>query len=180
MKSGKFAVFLLLCGFLAACTASPAMPEEDLMKLEITSPAFAHEQGIPELYTCKGQDISPPLQWAEPPAGTKSFVLIMDDPDAPVGVWDHWLLFNLPADTRQLPEDIPTLSPGTLVGRNSWGRDDYGGPCPPGGARHRYFFKLYALDIQLDLQGGAKKTALETAMQGHILAQGQLIGIYKP
>lgn len=150
------------------------------MKLEIISPAFAHEQGIPELYTCKGRDISPPLQWGEPPEGTQSFVLILDDPDAPVGTWDHWLVFNLPADLRQLPEDAASLPQDALTGRNSWGRNDYGGPCPPGGARHRYFFKLYALDTRLDLQAGAKKSQLEQAMQAHILAQGELIGIYKP
>ncbi|MCD4673436.1 MAG: YbhB/YbcL family Raf kinase inhibitor-like protein [Anaerolineaceae bacterium] len=150
------------------------------MNLEITSPAFEHQQGIPDLYTCKGKDISPPLQWLEPPAGTQSFVLIMDDPDAPIGTWDHWVVFNMPAELRQLEEAISTLPPGTQQGCNSWRRNDYGGPCPPGGARHRYFFKLYALDTRLDFPNGVRKGKLEKAMQGHILAQGEMVGIYKP
>ena len=178
-KMGGF-IFLLVCGLLAACARTPSVSQEVVMNLEITSPAFVHEEGIPELYTCKGRDISPPLQWGEPPEGTQSLVLIMDDPDAPVGTWDHWLVFNLPPNLRQLPEDAVSLPQGALTGRNSWGRNDYGGPCPPGGARHRYFFKLYALDTQLDLQSGVKKNQLEQAMQTHILAQGELIGIYKP
>lgn len=146
------------------------------MSLELTSPAFAAEESIPAKYTCDGQDISPPLEWGEPPQGTESLALIMDDPDAPVGVWDHWLLFNLPAETRQLDEGAapPSESQG---GQNSWGRTGYGGPCPPGGT-HRYFFKLYALDTVLDIEAGAGKEELLQAMEGHILAQGELMGRY--
>ena len=149
------------------------------MKLEISSPAFGHDEGIPELYTCKGEDISPPLQWTAPPEGTSSFVLIMDDPDAPIGTWDHWLVFNLPSETRGLEEAATALPAGAQTGKNSWRRNDYGGPCPPGGARHRYFFRLYALDARLDLPDGVNKRKLEKAMQGHVLAQAELVGIYK-
>jgi hypothetical protein len=179
MRRNWIVFWIVLGVFLAGCAAGSALEEEDAMTLEITSPAFAHEQGIPELYTCKGQDISPPLQWSQPPAGTQSFVLIMDDPDAPIGTWDHWLVFNLPAETRELTEAVSGLPSGAQPGRNSWRRNDYGGPCPPGGARHRYFFKLYALDTRLDLLDGARKAKLEKAMDGHILAQAELIGIYK-
>ena len=146
------------------------------MSFELTSSAFAPGERIPQTYTCDGQDISPPLRWSEPPAGTQSLALIMDDPDAPIGIWDHWLLFNLPAETRNLPEQA-VLPAGSLDGRNSWGRTGYGGPCPPGGT-HRYFFKLYALDVTLTLAAGAEKEQLLQAMEGHILAQAELMGTY--
>jgi len=158
----------------------PEGKEEPQMSLQITSPAFENMAGIPEKYTCKGEDISPPLIWDGLPEGTASLVLIMDDPDAPVGTWNHWIVFNLPPETSGLEEDIQVLPDGSLVGENSWRRNDYGGPCPPGGARHRYFFKLYALDTLLDLREGVKKAQLEAAMQSHILDQAELIGIYKP
>ncbi|NMC54107.1 MAG: YbhB/YbcL family Raf kinase inhibitor-like protein [Chloroflexi bacterium] len=148
--------------------------------MKIVSPAFEQNAGIPELYTCKGEDISPPLRWSGVPDGTVSLVLIMDDPDAPVGTWDHWVLFNLPANTSELAEDAQAYPEGTRLGRNSWKRNEYGGPCPPGGARHRYYFKLYALDVLLDLPEGAGKAQIEAAMRNHILAQAELIGIYKP
>jgi Raf kinase inhibitor-like YbhB/YbcL family protein len=154
--------------------------EEEIMPLSISSTAFGHEEGIPEVYTCKGEDITPPLAFENIPAETKSLVMIMDDPDAPVGTWDHWILFNLPANVTGLAENIDTLPEGTLTGKNSWGRSEYGGPCPPGGARHRYFFKLYALDTTLDLAESTPKADIETAMEGHILDQAELIGIYKP
>ena len=127
--------------------------------MKITSKAFQNECMIPEKYTCKGQDISPSLKWEGAPAGTKGFVIICDDPDAPVGIWDHWLLFNIPASETELNEnipDLPELTNGIRQGKNSWGRSDYGGPCPPSGT-HRYFFKLYALDTMLDLKPGADK-----------------------
>lgn len=150
------------------------------MSIELTSPAFAQGQPIPQKYSCRGEDVSPALSWGEPPAGTQSFALIMDDPDAPVGTWVHWVLFNIPASARGLPEAFPpdaTLPDGSLSGKNSWGNTGYGGPCPPSGT-HRYFFKLYALDEALALSAGASKGELEKAMVGHILAQGELMGTF--
>ena len=146
------------------------------MTFELTSSAFSGGQQIPAKYTCDGEDISPPLQWSEPPAGTQSLALIMDDPDAPVGTWDHWLLFNLPASSRSLPEQAG-MPAGSAAGKNSWGRTGYGGPCPPRGT-HRYFFKLYALDTTLALPAGTNKSQLLQAMAGHILAQTELMGTY--
>ena len=150
------------------------------MAFEITSAAFAPQASIPQEYTCDGQDISPPLSWSDPPQGTEPFALICDDPDAPVGTWVHWVLFNIPANRRSLPENVPAqnqLSDGSLHGRNSWRRLDYGGPCPPGGT-HRYFFRLYALDTTLQLKAGATRKNLLNAMEGHILAQAELVGRY--
>jgi Raf kinase inhibitor-like YbhB/YbcL family protein len=146
------------------------------MAFELTSPAFAPGQPIPAKYTCDGQDISPPLQWHDAPQGTQSFALIMDDPDAPAGDWVHWLLFNLPADLRQLPENA-ALPHGSQEGKNSWGRCEYGGPCPPRGT-HRYFFKLYALNTTLDRATGNSKAQLLKAMERQTLAQAELMGIY--
>ena len=151
------------------------------MALELTSSAFEHEGMIPAKYTCDGQDISPPLTWEKAPEGTESFVLICDDPDAPGRTWVHWVLFNLPAETRSLPEAVaaePEPAAGGRHGKNSWGRLDYGGPCPPSGT-HRYFFKLYALDTPLDLSAGAKKQQVLDAMDGHILDQATLMGRYQ-
>ena len=150
------------------------------MSLQLTSEAFAPEGSIPTRYTCTGSDISPSLTWGEPPEGTQSFALIMDDPDAPVGTWVHWVLFNIPASSRGLPEAVPAgerLSDGSLHGKNSGGNPGYNGPCPPSGT-HRYFFKLYALDEMLALSAGADKGALLKAMQGHTLAQGELMGTF--
>jgi len=141
--------------------------------MQITSPAFQHNVMIPKQYTCQGEDINPPLAIAGIPEGTKTLTLINDDPDAPVGTWDHWIVFNM-APSAEIRENS---APGTQ-GRNSWGRNDYGGPCPPSGT-HRYFFKLYALDAALNLKEGARKAELEKAMVGHILAKAELIGLYK-
>jgi len=151
------------------------------MEIKVSSPAFKDDGMIPAKYTCDGDDISPPLQWQAVPEGTKSIALISDDPDAPMGTWVHWVLFNLPADARELAENIPpdkTLSNGAKQGISDFGRVGYGGPCPPSGT-HRYFFKIYALDTVLNLQAGARKRDLLRAMEGHILAEGQLIGKYK-
>jgi Raf kinase inhibitor-like YbhB/YbcL family protein len=151
------------------------------MPFELTSIAFAPGQPIPQKYTCDGQDISPPLQWSDPPQGTQSLALICDDPDAPVGTWVHWVLYNLPAEARALPEAVPPdaeLSDGSRQGKNGWGNLGYGGPCPPGGSTHRYFFKLYALDTVLDLEAGASKKQVLQAMEGHILAQTEVMGVY--
>jgi Raf kinase inhibitor-like YbhB/YbcL family protein len=145
------------------------------IQLTLTSDAFANGQSIPAKYTCKGKNISPALAWTEPPAGTQSLALIMDDPDAPGGTWVHWVLFNIPVGTRTLPEDLHVSD--ISVGKNSWGDMRYGGPCPPGGT-HRYFFKLYALDSNLSLSPGATKDQVLKAMDGHTLAQGELVGTF--
>ena len=151
------------------------------MDINITSTAFDKDGLIPPKYTCDGDDISPPLQWENLPEETKSIALISDDPDAPVGTWVHWIIYNLPGETRELAENIPpesTMANGTKQGITDFGRIGYGGPCPPSGT-HRYFFKIYALDTQLDLAAGANKSQLLEAMNGHVLAQGQIIGKYK-
>jgi Raf kinase inhibitor-like YbhB/YbcL family protein len=151
------------------------------MEIKITSSAFEEGGMIPAKYTCDGADVSPPLQWDVVPEGTRSIALICDDPDAPMGTWVHWVLFNLPAETNQLAENIPAdkiLPNGARQGVSDFGRIGYGGPCPPGGT-HRYLFKIYALGIELGLEAGANKRQLLKAMEGHVLAQGQLIGKYK-
>jgi len=150
------------------------------MEIKITSSAFEEGALIPAKYTCDGEDISPPLQWEAVPEGTKSIALISDDPDAPVGTWVHWVLYNLPAEAGELSEAIPadeTLPGGARQGTTDFGRIGYGGPCPPSGT-HRYFFKIYALDTDLDLPTGADKRELLEAMQGHILGEGRLMGKY--
>ncbi len=155
------------------------------MALTITSPAFAHNGEIPKKYTCDGDDVSPALAWAGVPEGTKSLALIVDDPDAPDPAapqmtWVHWVLYNIPPDATALSEAVaPTALPaGTREGPNDWNRTGYGGPCPPIG-RHRYFLKLYALNTVLPDLGKPSKAKLEKAMEGHILAQAELIGTYK-
>ena len=146
--------------------------------MKLTSTAFGEGGMIPAQYTCNGPDISPPLNWEDVPEQTKSLALIADDPDAPVGTWVHWVLYNLPADTHELQEDLPktkVLPNGAMQGTNDFRKIGYGGPCPPGGT-HRYFFKLYALDELVDLNPGARKKDLLDAMKGHILAECQLMG----
>lgn len=170
------------CGGGRATTPpAPTVPAQPVGTLALTSPAFANGGEIPRKYTCDGEDVSPPLEWGAPPQGTQSLALIMDDPDAPAGTWDHWLLYNLPPDARGLSEGVApdAVRPdGSRHGKNSWGNLGYGGACPPSG-RHRYFFRLYALDIALDLPTGASKAQLLAAMAGHILAQGELMGTYR-
>jgi len=151
------------------------------MAFQIKSAAFEANGNIPRKYTCDGPDVSPPLAWTDPPARTQSLSLIMDDPDAPVGTWVHWVLYDLPADTRTLPESVPKdreLASGAKQGVNDFRRIGYGGPCPPPGPAHRYFFKLYALDAKTNLKPGASKAELLRAMEGRILAQAELIGRY--
>lgn len=147
------------------------------MTLSIESTAFSANASIPSQYTCQGANSSPPLVWQDTNPGTQSYVLIVDDPDAPGGTWVHWVLFNIPAQMKQLPEDaqIPT---GASNGKNSWGVTGYRGPCPPSGT-HRYFFKLYALDTILNLSEGATKQDIVQAMQNHIIANTELIGLYR-
>ncbi len=144
--------------------------------LSLSSPAFSANSLIPQQYTCDGTDVSPALLWQSPPENTKSFVLIFDDPDAPAGDWVHWLLFNIPADIRSLPEAAKTPA-GAVSGQNSWGKIGYRGPCPPGGTHH-YFFRLYALDTLLNLGANANKQDVLKAMQNHILETSELMGYY--
>lgn len=141
--------------------------------MELTSSAFRHETRIPSKYTCDGDDVSPPLEVADVPPGTEMLALVVDDPDAPSGTWDHWIAYDIPVGDA-IPEGVAAL--GT-AGRNSWGRSGYGGPCPPSGT-HRYFFTVYALDTRLGLAAGASKAALLEAMEGHVLAEATLMGRY--
>ena len=170
----------------AACTAaatqtsaSPTAPPS----ITITSPAFEPGAAIPAQYTCDGDDISPPLEWSASPEGTRSLALIMDDPDAPIRIWVHWVVYNLPAvprsGRRRIPREGKTfnLPDGAVQGKSSFNRTDYGGPCPPAG-EHHYVFHLYALDTVLGSETMDKAALLE-AMQGHILAQGELMGVFK-
>lgn len=148
--------------------------------MQLVSQAFEVGGMIPVRYTCDGPDVSPPLRWMDPPPGTKSFALIADDPDAPVGTWVHWVLWNIPATATGLEENLPktaSLPNGVQQGTTDFRRIGYGGPCPPSGT-HRYFFKLYALDAPLALSSSAMKADVEAAMQGHILAAAELIGLY--
>jgi Raf kinase inhibitor-like YbhB/YbcL family protein len=152
------------------------------MAFELRSSAFRQNQAIPKKYTCDGSDVSVPLSCNDPAHEATSFALIADDPDAPRGTWVHWVLYDLPADTRELAEGIPakeTLDDGAKQGKNDFGKIGYGGPCPPPGPVHHYHFKLYALDKMVGLRPGATKQQLLDAMKGHILAQAELIGTYK-
>jgi Raf kinase inhibitor-like YbhB/YbcL family protein len=149
------------------------------MAFALRSSAFVNGGKIPSLYTCDEKDINPQLEWSDAPENTKSFVLIMDDPDAPGGIWDHWIVYNIPSNITELKENIGTDLPmGTKQGRNSWGKNRYDGPCPPD-REHRYFFKLYALDISLNEQEGLSKIRVEEIINDHILAKAELIGSYK-
>jgi Raf kinase inhibitor-like YbhB/YbcL family protein len=150
------------------------------MSFEMTSTAFKNGESIPPVYSCRGSDISVPLDWNDPPEGTQSFALIVSDPDAPGGTWIHWVVYNLPAGVRKLPKAVShdaQLSEGGMQGRNSWNQLGYGGPCPPSGT-HRYFFRLYALDSALDLSSGARLSEVEAAIEGHVLAQAELMGTF--
>jgi Raf kinase inhibitor-like YbhB/YbcL family protein len=171
------AIFFLAI-LLAGChPATPTQAEtgQSVLTLQVSSPAFGEGETIPTKYTCDGENISPQLDWTGVPQEAQSLALIADDPDAPGGTWVHWVLFELPPDLASLPEG--TSENGTQ-GANSSKKLTYSGPCPPAGNPHRYYFKLYALDGPLKLEEGATKAEVENAMQGHILAQGQLMGKY--
>lgn len=151
------------------------------MPLTVSSSGFANGASIPKKFTCDGQDLSPPLAWTEPPGAAKTFALIADDPDAPVGNWNHWTIWNIPANQRALAEGTSKdaqLADGTEQGRNDFRKTGYNGPCPPPGKPHRYYFKLFALDSKLDLEPNSTKKQLEAAMKGHILAQAECMGTY--
>ena len=180
---------LALVLVVAACSGGEGetTPEQEVAPLSIviTSPAFTEGTTIPEKHTCDGADLSPALQWSGVPEGTRSLALIADDPDAPGGTWVHWVLYAIPPDTVELKEGVPAtavLPTGAKHGVNDFTdqrRQGYGGPCPPRGTPHRYYFKVYAVNTVIDLAPGATKKNLEGAMKGHILAQGQLMGRYQ-
>lgn len=170
-----FAVLVIL--LLTACQPSVerGSQKEVQMAIELVSTAFAPNGVIPKRYTCDGENLSPPLAWSHLPPQTKSIALIMDDPDAPIGTFVHWVIFNIPPEVTGFAEGEKGIG---VEGSNDFRKVGYGGPCPPRGSNHRYFFKVYALDIKLNLDTGATKKDLEKAMQGHILDQGELIGRY--
>lgn len=145
------------------------------MSIQLSSTSFTQNGVIPKKYTCDGADISPHLSWSGLPDNTKSLVLFMEDPDAPMGTFIHWVLINIPASIKELPEGVKGVG---VEGMNDFRRLGYGGPCPPHGSNHRYYFKLFALDTMLPLKGGVKKTDVEKAMQGHILGKGEFMGRY--
>ncbi|MDD2319911.1 MAG: YbhB/YbcL family Raf kinase inhibitor-like protein [Geobacteraceae bacterium] len=167
---------LVLAGYLLMPGAGMGKELKKMTSLTITCQAFNHGEAIPTRFTCDGKDLNPALEWSAPPTGTRSLALIMDDPDAPVGNWVHWVVWNIPPDTRRIEEH--SVPDGAVQGLNGWKRNAYGGPCPPSGS-HRYFFKLHALDTILELPESATKADLEKAMNGHILAQGELMGTYR-
>ena len=177
----KIVSLLILAGGAAFAQANPAAGYTAAKAFTLTSSAFAAGAEIPAQYTCKGSNISPPLDWSGAPANAAGFALIVDDPDAPGGVWVHWVLWSLPAAAHSLPEGVPKrdqLDDGSTQGRNDFHKGGYSGPCPPGGAPHRYFFRLYALDSKLALAAGANRAALDAAMKGHILVQTEYMGTF--
>jgi Raf kinase inhibitor-like YbhB/YbcL family protein len=174
----------VLSGILSVSSCSQAETAEKEAKpmssITVESRAFAHRQPIPAVHTCDGADISPPLSWSRGPDAAKSLVIICDDPDAPAGTWVHWVMYDIPPGRDSLEQNIPrndTIPGLGTQGKNDFKRVGYNGPCPPGGT-HRYFFKVYALDILLNLPAGKTKPEVEKAMIGHILAQGELVGTY--
>ena len=177
---------VMLTAFLLSCLAvraEAAGKQEggEKMSIEVTSTAFENEGMIPARYTCDGADVSPPISLSGVPEGARSIALICDDPDAPAGTWVHWVVYDLSPDIKDLPEAVPpdkTVLGGAKQGLNDFRKIGYGGPCPPGGT-HRYFFKVYALDAALNLKPGATKRELLQSMEGHVLAEGQLIGRYR-
>lgn len=164
---------------LVFLAAGVSVAKDSSGKLELTTTAFRPGGTIPTQFTCSGANISPSLSWNHPPPRTQSFVLIVDDPDAPAGTWVHWVVYNLPASARQLPEHVPpgdVVASGGRQGVNDFPTNGYGGPCPPPGKPHRYFFRLYALDTILDLRAPVHRKNVDWAMKGHVLAQAELMG----
>jgi Raf kinase inhibitor-like YbhB/YbcL family protein len=179
----------LLIGCVTVCGScsraeSPLTSEAEktAMKIEITSSAFTEGNPIPIEYTCDGSDVSPDLKWGTLPPETRSLALVCDDPDAPSGTFVHWVMYAIPPTENQLQKGvpkIPTLPNGTKQGTNGFGRIGYGGPCPPRGAPHHYFFRIYALDTRIDQPGGMSRAQLDQAMKGHIVAEGHVMGTYQ-
>jgi hypothetical protein len=180
----RLGIFASLCFLLVLRSSAqpPFAAGGKPMPFALTTTAFQPGGDIPRKYTCQGADVSPALAWTDAPAGAQSFALLVDDPDAPVGTWVHWVVYDLPATARGLPEGVPKtpeLPGGGRQGANDFGKLGYGGPCPPPGNAHRYFFKLYALKAPLNLQPGATKKDVVQAMQGQVLGEVQLVGKYK-
>jgi Raf kinase inhibitor-like YbhB/YbcL family protein len=174
MRRTAFVLLLVICCLF--CFGVLGKEVTKVINLTVTSPVVKNNEKIPTKYTCDGKDISPPLTVRGVPKEAKSLALIVDDPDAPVGVWVHWVVWNIDPKTTKIPEG--SVPAGALQGKNDFQRLTYGGPCPPSGT-HRYFFKVYALDMMLNLAANSTKTDLEKAMKGHITAEGQLVGLYK-
>lgn len=181
-RTSPFFIVILFAGLLSSSCSDRAEPgNANIPKMPMTSIAFARGQPIPDKYTGQGEDLSPPLQWSGAPAQTQSLALICDDPDAPVGTFTHWVIYNIPSTTAAFTENVPkiaTLTDGTKQGKNSFGNIGYNGPAPPPGKTHHYCFRLYALDTVLNLDPGAEKSAVLDAMKGHVLAEGELMGTY--
>jgi Raf kinase inhibitor-like YbhB/YbcL family protein len=178
----KFLLLILVVAILAACSGSESQDgsptiTDTILEIQFSSTAFVEGTSIPVMHTCDGADVSPPLSWNSPPSGVRSLALIVDDPDAPGGDWVHWVIYGISPDRTNLPEGNTDTT--TIGGTNDFGDTNYGGPCPPPGNAHRYFFKLYALDTALDLEAGATKIELLDAMTNHIIAQGTLMGTYQ-
>ena len=190
MRTRISALIILTSLALFSCSTrpQPLPPEpparqspEKSGELRVTSAAFKEGQPIPRQYTCDGVNVSPPLEWSGAPKTARTIAIIADDPDAPSGAWVHWVLYNLPAENIGIVENLPeteNLKAGGFQGKNDFGKIGYGGPCPPSGS-HRYFFKVYALDVELPLKAGATKAEVENAFAGHVVAQGQLMGRYR-
>jgi len=180
-KSVRLCCITMLTVILAASVVE-AQGTRVRQPFQLTSSAFSSGAAIPSQYTCQGADVSPALKWGDAPSGTQSFALIVDDPDAPVGDWVHWTMWNIPATSHELSENVPRqeqLGDGSRQGRNDFRKTGYNGPCPPPGKTHRYFFRVYALDTKLDLKPGAAKADLDAAIRGHVLAQAEYMGTFK-
>ena len=172
---------LTLATVLSFLAASASLAQNSAGKFVLITPAFREGSTIPTQFTCSGANVSPALTWNQPPPRTRTFVLVVDDPDAPGGTWVHWVVYNLPSSARQLPEHVPAgdvVTGGGRQGVNDFPMDGYGGPCPPPGKPHRYFFRLYALDAALNLQTPVRRKDVDTAMKGHVLAQAELMGTF--
>ena len=182
-QTKKFFTAMLLAGLVSAgCSQEPKSAAGHVAKIQLASAAFTDGQPIPVKYTADALDISPPLAWTNAPAGTKSFALIVDDPDAPSGDWTHWLIYDLPPTANALAEDqfkLPQFKNGAKQGLNDFKKTGYGGPAPPAGKAHRYYFKLYALDAPTGLPPNATKAELLKTMDGHVLGEGKLMGTYQ-
>ena len=184
MVAACLAALALSCGCGRAADP-PGLDDPRKMTLTLTSPAFTEGAAIPKVYSCDGKDVSPPLAWSGVPASARELALLCDDPDAPRGTWTHWILFNVPRDLTGLPEAVPAASrtksgqpqAPAPQGKNDFGKFGYGGPCPPSGT-HRYVFRLFALDTHLPPEAGASRKALLESIQGHVLAEGKLVGTY--
>lgn len=180
-RLGVCLTILLLGSYALVFGADRDSPGGKAMSFQLSTTAFPANKTIPHRFTCDGQDISPALEWSDVPAGTKAFALVVDDPDAPAGTWNHWLMWNMPASARGLPEGVPKnaqFGDGARQGRNDFGKLGYNGPCPPPGKPHRYYFRLYALDSALELQPGGGRKELDAAMSSHIVGRATLIGLY--